>query len=67
MGMDCVEVLNPVISEISALNQNDDFPAANLIKPGSASILKSDTDHQLIINLKFQQPVKIAQLYFAAV
>lgn len=47
------------------LNEKDDHPFAGCLTPG-ASYLESDCDEQLIIALKFSQPIKLHTLIFRA-
>lgn len=60
------EILNSVISTSSCLNQDTNFPVANILKKSDMT-LKSDTDHQLLITLQFEQSVKLSALKFFGV
>jgi len=60
------EILNSVVATSSCLNQDGSHVVSNILKKNDM-ILKSDTDHQLIIVLEFQQPVKLSALKFFGV
>jgi hypothetical protein len=44
--------------QMECLNQDTKFPVQNIFKRDS-SVLKSDVDEQLLINIQFNQPVKV--------
>lgn len=48
------------------LNEKDDHPFADCLTLGSKSYLESDCDEQLILALKFSQPIKLHTLIFRA-
>ncbi|KAJ1534676.1 hypothetical protein HK096_003548 [Nowakowskiella sp. JEL0078] len=53
------------IKQIDCLNQNDEHPAKNAFEKGG-SLLKSDVDEQLMINMQFNQAVKLHSLKIVA-
>lgn len=56
-----MSLLNEHIESTECLNQDTNFPVANIFNK-SELVLKSDADHQLLIKLKFRQPLKLSAL-----
>ncbi|ORX71142.1 thioredoxin-like protein [Linderina pennispora] len=50
-----------IATQSECLNQNDDFPLANVFKADD-SVLESDVDEQMVLHVVFNQPVKLHSL-----
>lgn len=48
------------------LNQDDEFPLANLFNEDERFVLRSDCDEQLLIHIEFNQRVKLHSIQFRA-
>ena len=53
-------------SESECLNESDDHNLSGCLTSGSNTYLESDCDEQLIINLSFNQPLKLHSLKIVA-
>jgi len=58
------EDLTGLVMSKACLNQESNYPIDNALQAGTESWLQSDADEQLLINVEFQQPVKLAALNF---
>lgn len=54
------------VAQSECLNECDHNNLSNALKPGSEAYLQSDCDEQLIINLAFNQPVKVNSMKIIA-
>ena len=56
--------LNPLINQNSSqcLNEDSENPLAHVFNCSDALVLKSDCDAQLILNIYFDQPVRVHHL-----
>jgi len=61
MGADD-QPLSGLIESVECLNEDSGNPVGNLFK--GDGFLQSDADHQLLIKIKFRQPVRINGLHF---
>lgn len=59
-------LLNEFISDIECLNEDDENGVKNLFQ-NTGSVLKSDTDQQLLIKISFRQPLKVSGIRFHGV
>eukprot|EP00397_Hematodinium_sp_SG-2012_P035076 GEMP01037691.1.p1 GENE.GEMP01037691.1~~GEMP01037691.1.p1 ORF type:complete len:164 (+),score=31.06 GEMP01037691.1:67-558(+) len=55
-------------SAAECLNQDNRFPVSNIFQPNEDLVLKSDesVDHQLLVRLTFQSPVKLSGIIIRA-
>lgn len=53
-------------NQSECLNESDEHNLGHALLPGSGFYLESDCDEQLIINLDFNQPIKLHSLKFLA-
>lgn len=58
--MDLVGLINKAQSE--CLNQSDDHPWEHALNSASGIFLQSDVDEQILLNISFNQPVKLHSL-----
>lgn len=54
------EDLGTLVTSKACLNQEAQHPIDNALQAGTDAFCQSDADHQLLINVEFQQPVKLA-------
>lgn len=60
MASKTYEDLGPLVSSKACLNQEAQHPIDNALQAGTDAFCQSDADHQLLINVEFQQQVKLA-------
>jgi len=56
------EDVSDLVASKACLNQEATHPIDNALQAGTEAFLQSDADEQLLINVEFRQPVKLAAL-----